>query len=177
GQALVKTYTAEPREAERFREDVACHHGLVVAQSHEGHLVASFGEILVHIGTTIVVGYGGWLALHGEMTAGTMTRFLGYVLIMFGPVRRFAELNIVYQTSISAMRRVFRVLEIQPSVVDPARPHEVPPLRGHVRFEEVSFRYAQDSDETRARLDDDPQPCDLGLVKDAPSVLDHVSLE
>ncbi|HEY8377393.1 MAG TPA: ABC transporter ATP-binding protein, partial [Nannocystis sp.] len=84
GQALVKTYTAERREAERFALEVARHHGLVVAQSHEGHLVASFGEILVHIGTTLVVGYGGWLALHGEMTAGTMTRFLGYVLIMFG---------------------------------------------------------------------------------------------
>src|SRR5690606_18456515 len=99
------------------------------------------------------------------------------VLIMFGPVRRFAELNIVYQTSISAMRRVFRVLEIRPSVVEPARPHAVPPLRGHVRFEEVSFRYSQDSDETRVRLDDDPQPGGHGPAKDAPSVLDRVSLE
>lgn len=177
GQALVKTYTAEQREAERFREAVARYHGLVVAQSHEGHLVASFGEILVHIGTTIVVGYGGWLALHGEMTAGTMTRFLGYVLIMFGPVRRFAELNIVYQTSVSAMRRVFRVLEIRPSVVEPARPHDVPPRRGHVRFEAVSFCYGQDSDETRVRLDDDQQPVEARVTSDAPCVLDRVTLE
>jgi len=178
GQALIKTYTAEQREAERFAEEVARHHGFVVAQSHEGHLVASFGEILVHIGTTLVVGYGGWLALHGEMTAGTMTRFLGYVLIMFGPVRRFAELNIVYQTSVSAMRRVFRVLEVQPSVVEPARPHPHAPRRGHVRFEAVSFRYSQDSDETRVRLDDDDrETVPTSVVRDAPCVLDHVTLE
>ncbi|HZU85402.1 MAG TPA: ABC transporter ATP-binding protein, partial [Polyangiaceae bacterium] len=99
GQALVKTYTAEAREARRFAEDVARHHELVVRQSHEGHLVASSGEVLVHVGTTIVVGYGGWLALHGQMTAGMMTRFLGYVLVMYGPIRRFAELNIVFQSS------------------------------------------------------------------------------
>src|SRR6185437_10257246 len=82
GQALVKAYAAEARESERFGRDAARHHALVVAQSHEGHLVASSGEILVHIGTTVVVGYGGWLALHGEITPGMMTRFLGYVLLM-----------------------------------------------------------------------------------------------
>ena len=176
GQALIKTYTAEKREAERFGEDVERHHGLVVDQSHQGHLVASFGEILVHIGTTVVVGYGGWLALHGEMTAGTMTRFLGYVLIMFGPVRRFAELNIVYQASISAMRRVFRVLDIRPSVVEPARPHPAPPTRGHVRFEDVTFRYTQDNDETRARINTDTWP-PIAPAREAPPVLDHVTLE
>jgi subfamily B ATP-binding cassette protein MsbA len=156
GQALIKTCTAEEREARRFAKDVAKHHALVVAQSHEGHLVASSGEVLVHIGTTIVVGYGGWLALHGQMTAGMMTRFLGYVLIMYGPVRRFAELNIIYQTSLSAMRRVFRLLSIRPSIVEAADPCRVPPARGHVRFESVRFRYANDSEEARARLDDEP---------------------
>jgi subfamily B ATP-binding cassette protein MsbA len=176
GQALIKTYTAEKREAERFGADITRHHGLVLAQSHQGHLVASFGEILVHVGTTVVVGYGGWLALHGEMTAGTMTRFLGYVLIMFGPVRRFAELNTVYQASVAAMRRVFRMLEIRPSVVEPARPHTAAPSRGHVRFEDVSFRYTQDSDETRARLDADPD-APTPVFKHAPCVLDHVTLE
>lgn len=177
GQALVKTYTAEKREAERFGEDIARHHGLVVAQSHEGHLVASFGEVLVHFGTTLVIGYGGWLALQGEMTAGTMTRFLGYVLILFGPVRRFAELNIVYQTSVSAMRRVFRLLEIRPSVVEPARPYHAAPSRGHVRFEGVSFHYAQDSDETRVRLDDEGEPADGCGPRARAAVLRHVTLE
>lgn len=33
-----------------------------------------------------------------------------------------------------AMRRVFRVLEIRPSVVEPARPYPTPPTRGHVRW-------------------------------------------
>jgi ABC-type multidrug transport system fused ATPase/permease subunit len=175
GQALVKTYTAEQREAQRFSRDVLHHHALVVAQSHEGHLVASSGEVLVHIGTTIVIGYGGYLALHGEMTAGMMTRFLGYVLVMFGPIRRFAELNIAYQSSLSALRRVFRVLRIRPSVVEPKHPHRDPPARGHVQFESVRFRYADDGDETRVPLDDNERK--PGDAADAPWVLDGVELE
>jgi subfamily B ATP-binding cassette protein MsbA len=155
GQALIKTYTAEARESKRLANDLLTHHGLVVAQSHNGHLVASAGEILVHLGTTVVIGYGGWLALHGEMTPGMMTRFLGYMLIMFGPVRRFADLNITYQTSLSAMRRVFRVFDIAPAIVDPPSPHRMAPERGHVRFCDVRFRYDDGSAEERARLDDD----------------------
>ena len=151
GQAVIKTFTAEKRETERFSRALREQHGLVVDQSHEGHVVAGTGEVLVHAGTTVVVGYGGWLALHGEMTAGTMTRFLGYILLMYGPVRRFAELNIVYQTSLSALRRVFRVLAIRPAVVERAHPVTTPPARGHVRIECVRFRYADDGDENARR--------------------------
>jgi subfamily B ATP-binding cassette protein MsbA len=180
GQALIKTYTAEAREYLRFARDASHQHDLVVAQSHEGHLVASAGEVLVHVGTTLVIGYGGWLALHGQMTAGEMTRFLGYVLIMYGPVRRFAELNITYQSSLSAMRRVFHVLEIRPSVVEAPSPHPVPPTRGHVRFEAVRFQYADDSEEARARLDDDGATAKNGKGANghlAAWVLDGVTLE
>jgi len=176
GQALIKTYTAEAREAKRFANDVAHHHGLVVAQSHEGHLVASSGEILVHIGTTIVIGYGGWLTLQGEMSAGMVMRFLGYVAIMYGPVRRFAELNTTYQSSLSAMRRVFRVFDIRPAVVEPARPHREPPTCGRVRFENVRFHYVDNSDEARIRLDDDSRE-DPACTANVAWVLDGVTLE
>lgn len=179
GQALIKTFTAEARESARFASDVRHHHKLVTAQSHEGHVVAASGEVLVHLGTTIVIGYGGWLALAGEMTAGMMTRFLGYMLIMFGPVRRFAELNITYQTSLSAMKRVFRVFDITPSIVEPERPLRTSALRGDVRFEHVCFRYDEHGPEASARFDEDAPPPSKtrALPANGPWVLDGVSLE
>jgi ABC-type multidrug transport system fused ATPase/permease subunit len=154
GQALIKTHTAEQRETRKFRADGARLHEFVVAQSHESHLVAALGEVLVHLGTTVLVGYGGFLALEGEMTAGTLLRFLGYLEILYGPVRRFAELSLVYQSSLSAMRRVFEMLRIQPAVRETAHPLDVPPRAGRVRFEDVRFRYEDGTDESRARLDD-----------------------
>jgi subfamily B ATP-binding cassette protein MsbA len=176
GQALVKTYTAEAREARRFSSQVAEHHQLVVAQSHQGHLVAAAGEVLVHFGTTIVLGYGGWLAIQGELTAGMVTRFLGYVVIMYGPVRRFAELNITYQSSLSAIRRVFSVFGIQPAVVDKPRALTEPPVVGRVRFEHVRFRYADDSDEYQARLEDGSCATRTSMV-DLTWVLNDVTLD
>jgi ABC-type multidrug transport system fused ATPase/permease subunit len=177
GQALIKSYTAEAREAERFDDQLARHHQLVIAQSREGHTIASSGEVLVHFGTTVVIGFGGWLALHGQMTAGTMTRFLGYVLIMFGPVRRFAELNLVYQTSLSAMRRVFDLLDVEPGIVDPPRPCRRPPSRGHVRFEDVRFRYPESEGELGSGRNADRARPSLPNVTSGPWVLDGVDLE
>ena len=106
-----------------------------------------------------------------------MTRFLGYMLLMFGPVRRFAELNIVYQSSLSAMRRVFRAFCNSPRVRDRQHPHREPPTRGHVRLENVRFRYTDES-ESRASISrmrtefqepDTPAP--------SPWLLDGISLE
>lgn len=153
GQAVVKTFTAEEREAQRFSHQVRHHHRLVVDQSHAGHLVASCGEVLVHTGTTIVIGYGGWLALTGELTPGSLTRFLGYVVILYGPVRRFAELNVSYQSSLAAIRRVLQVLRIEPSIRELEHPRRDPPQDGWVRFQDVSFRYEQRSDELDACWD------------------------
>jgi ABC-type multidrug transport system fused ATPase/permease subunit len=177
GQALIKTCTAEAREAARFRADVLQHHHLVVAQSREGHLVASTGEVLVHVGTTIVIGYGGWLALRGELTPGTMTQFLGYLLLMFGPARRFAELNVVYQSSVSALRRVFRLLAVRPSVDEPLYPHPLPPSRGHVRFEGVGFRYGTSGDEDRIHLEADDADDVHAIAGESGWILSGVSLE
>lgn len=156
GQALIKTYTAEPREAAQFAAQVEEHHRLVAAASHQAHRVAGAGEFLVEIGTAIVIGYGGYLALRGELSAGMLTRFLGYVVILYGPVRRFAELNLTYQSSLSAIRRIFRLLATPPSVVDPPMPRLLSPGQGQVVFEDVRFSYAESTDEARALGDEGP---------------------
>jgi subfamily B ATP-binding cassette protein MsbA len=176
GQAIVKTHTAEAREARRFAGDMRHHHGLVIDQSHYGHLVASLGEVLVHAGTTIVIGYGGWLAVTGALSAGMLTRFLGYVIILYGPVRRFAELNSAYQSSLSAMGRVFRLLEVQPAVLDPPRPRRASPSLGDVKFEDVHFHFGGDAESRQDPGDDGEGRAIRPSSAAGPMVLGGVSL-
>ena len=156
GIALVKANAAEAREQRRFIQDTEEHYGRVVDQSNLSHVIGGISEGLVHIGTMIVVGYGSYLTMFGNprLTAGDVTRFLGYLGIMYGPVRRFSDLNVVYQTSLAAIQRVFEVFDITPHIVE--RPHPVthPPQRGHVLFEHVSFGYGlAESDECNVCLE------------------------
>src|SRR6185437_2633298 len=150
GIALVKTNVGEERENEQFRRDTDEHVGRVVEQSSLAHLAGAVSEMLVHSGTVIVIGYGSYLALGrvGGMSAGNLTRFLGFLGLMYLPLRRFAELNVVYQTGMAALDRVFRVMAITPKIVEKRHPVTRPPVRGQVRFENVRFRYYDESDES-----------------------------
>jgi ABC-type multidrug transport system fused ATPase/permease subunit len=162
GIALVKANDGEQRERERFHHETEEHFGRIVEQSSLAHFVGAISETLVHSGTVIVVGYGSYLALtrDGGMSTGALIAFLGYLGIMYGPVRRFADLNIVYQTSMVALDRVFRVLDITPKIVEKRRAVGRAPERGEVRFEHVRFCYQDDSDESRVSLEDDASPLD-----------------
>ncbi len=156
GIALVKAYSAEQRESALWSRENEEFYGRAIRQSSVSHLAGGITELLVHSGTCIVIGFGGYLALSGDLTAGDLTRFLGYLGILYGPVRRFADLNTSYQTSSAAMRRVFQVLDIEPKVSERPEPVAREPTQGHVRFASVRFRYIDESPESQTNMDEDP---------------------
>jgi ABC-type multidrug transport system fused ATPase/permease subunit len=165
--ALVKAYTAEERESKRFMADNQRQLQNVVHQSHLGHAMGAISELLVHMGTTIIIGYGCWICLHDpKFTAGDLMKFIGYVGIMYGPVKRFADLNLVYQNSMASVRRVFRIFDVTPAITDRADAIRVPPSIGEVQYENVHFHYGDESDESRVRLDEDEPEDSPYLIRD-----------
>ena len=156
GMALVKVSATEERESQRFKAENEEYYGRVVQQSSVSHLASAVSEILIHTSTLLLIGLGGYAAVYGQphMTAGQVVKMLGWLGIMYGPVRHLAEINIVFQTSMASLDRVFQVLSITPKIVDRPRAHNQPPMRGEVIFDRVRFRYDDDSDESRVALAD-----------------------
>ena len=137
GQAVVKTYTAEEREARRFarrRATTITAGGRPEPRGPPGR--GARARCWSTWGRPIVIGYGGWLALSGELSAGMLTRFLGYVVILYGPVRRFAELNSTYQTEPLRHGPGLPPAGVRPAVVESPHARRAPPPRGDVRFED-----------------------------------------
>ena len=152
GISLVQSSAAEGRESERFRADTEEHYDRVVHQKALAAIVATIGEGLTKFGTLAVALVGGYLAIGGGLSAGDVAMFLGFLGVMYFPVQRFAEVNVVYQTCMASLERIFRVFDITPKISEKpdAWPH--PPERGDVTFDDVRFSYADDSDESRTRL-------------------------
>jgi subfamily B ATP-binding cassette protein MsbA len=75
---------------------------------------------------------------------------------MYLPVRRFAEVNVIYQQSLAAIERVFQVFDITPKIVEKPDAVATAPTNGEVRFEDVTFDYHDDSDESRISLEEEP---------------------
>ncbi len=141
GIALVKSYAAEPRERARFREDTEEHYERATTQRSLAAGVTSVSECLVHLGQVLVIGVAGYLAVSGDVTPGEVVKFLGWLAVMYFPIRRFAEINVIYQQSSAAIERVFRVFDITPRVANKDGALDKVPDRGEVIFDDVVFDY------------------------------------
>ncbi|HWP34984.1 MAG TPA: ABC transporter transmembrane domain-containing protein, partial [Thermodesulfobacteriota bacterium] len=94
-------------------------------------------------GVVVVLWQGGRLVFEGALTAGALVSFLLYTVTVAGAVGALAGYFGGYQEAVGAARRVFELLGVEPAVADPPDPVPLPrPVKGEVRFERVSFRYA-----------------------------------
>jgi ATP-binding cassette subfamily B protein len=106
-------------------------------------------EILIAIGTALVLWQGSRLALTGALTAGELVVFLTYLRRAFRPAQDFAKYTHRIARASAAGDRVLDVLEREPDVKDREDAVEAPRFEGRVRFEQVGFAY----EEGRAVLD------------------------
>jgi ATP-binding cassette subfamily B protein len=94
----------------------------------------------------LILGVGGWWALSGMVTIGTLAMFMGYVRRFFDPLFRLSDQMAVIQKALASAERIFLLLREDATVRDPHAPREWPGLRRSVRFEGVWFRYVDEGD-------------------------------
>jgi ATP-binding cassette subfamily B protein len=102
-------------------------------------------EFLTALGTVIVVGFGGLLAYHARIDAEEVVAFLLYLALFYAPITGLAQLLENAQLSLAGAERVLEILDSASEVTDKHGAVELPPVQGHIRFENVSFRYIDES--------------------------------
>jgi ATP-binding cassette subfamily B protein len=164
GMRVVQSFTREPENQrsfrgvnERYRES---NHETVILNG----LYFPAVDFLSSVATGIVLGYGGWLAVHGEVTVGTLLAFTLYLSNFFDPVQQLSQLYNTFLSATAALDKIIDVLDEEPEVVDAAGAEELPRIDGHVRFEALRFGYG-DGPEVLHRLDlDVPAGTTVALV-------------
>ncbi|MEY2470700.1 MAG: ATP-binding cassette, subfamily bacterial [Actinomycetota bacterium] len=93
------------------------------------------------LGQVAVLGYGGWLALHGQLSLGTFLLFSQYLVLLVAPVRMFAMLLALGQQARAGGERILDILDANPMITE--QPDAAPLARGegHVVFDNVTFGY------------------------------------
>ncbi|MCH8295903.1 ABC transporter ATP-binding protein [Candidatus Poribacteria bacterium] len=92
-------------------------------------------------GSSVVLCYGGYLVLEGEFTVGMMVAFYQYLDRLYGPIMQLININATIQEAMVSAERVFGLLDSEPTVAEAPDAVDLPAIRGHVKFEEVSFSY------------------------------------
>jgi ATP-binding cassette, subfamily B, bacterial len=100
-----------------------------------------FVDFLSALATAIVIGYGGYLAVGGSLSVGTLLAFVLYLSNFFDPVQQLSQLYNTFLSAVAALDNIMKVMDEDPEVRDAAGAHELERINGDVRFENVRFGY------------------------------------
>jgi len=101
-------------------------------------------QILTGIAFSLVIVFGGYQVLAGEMGPGVLITFLLYIQRFFNPVLELTMLYTELQRAMASGVRIFELLDIEPEIKDSPQAIEMPPVKGKLRFHQVSFGYKPD---------------------------------
>ncbi len=143
GIRAVQAFRREPRNQEIF-DDV--NEQYRAANLVAFRLVAWFMpgiRLIGNITIAVVLFYGGYLAIQGQVTIGVLAAFLLYLRQFFEPMMEISQFYNTFQSASAALEKLSGVLEEEPSVPEPAAPVALPDPRGEVRFDHVDFSYVE----------------------------------
>ncbi len=176
GVRVVRSFGQEPRhiaEMGRLNEENR------VANLRTVYLNASYFpavELLSSIGTAVILLFGGYQVIDGNVEIGILISFIGYLQTFFDPIQQISQLYTTYQSGMAALDKIFDLLDTEPDTVDPPDAIDPGRIRGEIRLEGVWFSYAEDGRRALA-AQPDAEPAEPGDVAADPEwALEDVDL-
>ena len=141
GQRVVKAFRRSEAAIERFRISNQKVYAAGVNANTYALMLMPLTNVLGNFFVIVLVGLGGYLALQGLVTVGMIATFIAYAQNFIQPLRQLANMYNSIQAALAGAERVFEVIDT-PAEVDEAADSPLPvPVKGEVRFSDVSFGY------------------------------------
>jgi len=138
----VQSYVHEDRDRERFGERVEQAFGTAVRRIGQRALLVALVMLLAFGAVGVILWIGGHDVLAGRISAGELSAFVFYAVLVAGAVGAVSEVIGDLQRAAGATERLMELLATEPAIRAPANPRALPdPPRGEMRFERVTFHY------------------------------------
>jgi ABC-type multidrug transport system fused ATPase/permease subunit len=182
GIRVVRSFGQEPVHEARFAELNKDNNdaNMVTVRLNAAYFPAV--EMLSGVALALIVLYGGYQAIDGHITVGTVVAFVATLAFLFEPIQQLSQLYTTYQSGMAALEKIFQLLDVRPTLEDTPNAPAIGPIRGEIRFEDVSFAYRPRS---KRRKDATAQPTPNGNGAGPPTVqepaevlaLEHIDLD
>lgn len=144
GIRVVQSFANEDIEREKFKKS---NEAFLVSKRDNYHCMGSFmSSNLFFQGMMYLVTlvYGGYLIAQGEMQTADLAMYALYIGIFISPIQILVELVEMMQKGLSGFRRFLDVMETESEIRDADNAAELTDVKGHVRYDHVSFHYSDD---------------------------------
>jgi ATP-binding cassette subfamily B protein len=142
GVRVVKAFGQEQRELERVADAAQTLYGSKMRAVRLQARYQPLLEAVPTIGQVAILAFGGWLALHHEISLGTFLAFSTYIVQLVAPARQLAGVLTVGQQARAGIERIFQLLDLPPAIADRSDAVELGPLDGDIELSDVDFAYA-----------------------------------
>ncbi|MFL5802328.1 MAG: ABC transporter ATP-binding protein [Roseiflexaceae bacterium] len=141
GARVVKAFAQEEAEIARFDHQNLRWFELNARFARLQAVSMPMLDLIANVGTVLIIWYGGLLTIRGTLSIGELVAFSTYLGQLIVPVRRLGTIIPAIAQAAASGERIFEILDAESAVRDAPDAAPLPPVRGHVRFERVSFSY------------------------------------
>ncbi|MGH2625923.1 MAG: ABC transporter ATP-binding protein, partial [Anaerolineales bacterium] len=158
GIKVVKAFTREAEQQRRFSDaaDQYMRQQLVVSRIFS--FLFPFVFLVAALGQALVLNAGGRQIIQGTLTLGEWQKFSLYLVYIFLPMGMLGMIISQMSQAAASAKRVFEILDARSDVLDRPGAIELPAVRGHVRFERVTFRYFDSGESVLSEVDFEALP-------------------
>ena len=143
GVRLIKIENREAAEEARVGEVVARRQRHVIKSADARAFAGPASNLVAMIIVAVVMAYAGWRAQSGEMTIGAFAAFIGLLMAAGQSLRQVTNLQTVMTEGLTAARRLFDALDIEPEIREAPDAQPLPRGPAEVRLNGVAFAYGK----------------------------------
>lgn len=147
GINVIRSFAVEDYEQERF--DTVNDNFLNKATKHAKWTAYSFMVVntITDLGPLLVIGFGAWQVIGGDLTVGVLAAFIAYLDRLYGPLRRLVSSSTTLTQSIASMDRVFQLIDVEYDIENKRGAYELTNVTGEISYKDVHFKYNDEEEE------------------------------
>jgi ATP-binding cassette, subfamily B, bacterial len=142
---VVKAFAREDYEVKRLEEEGLEGVEIALRARNLKSKLTPMVDVIVAVGTCLVLWFGARLVLSGSLSAGSLVVFILYLGKMYKPMQELSKITDTYSKAAVGYERIQEVLQVDKEVKDMRRAIRAPKFRGKIEFDNVSFSYVEDT--------------------------------
>jgi ABC-type multidrug transport system fused ATPase/permease subunit len=143
GMRVLQSFTRERAARENFRVVSARYRASNMQTVVLAGIYFPVVDFISSAATAVVLGYGSYLAFHGQISIGILVAFLAYLTNFFDPVQQLSQLYNTFLSAVAALDKITDLLDEEPEVRDAPDNTDLGRITGHVAFDDVRFSYGR----------------------------------
>src|SRR2546430_2346153 len=154
GALLVKLFGRPDEEARRFGDRARGVRDIGIQQAMYGRIFFVAMLLVAALASALTYGLGGWLAVTGQISAGTVVTLALLLSRLYGPLTALSNVRVDVMSALVSFECVFEVLDLKPGIDERPEAKPLPKGASTVEFRDVIFRYPSAAEVSLASLED-----------------------